>query len=160
MYGTSTFAARPLGASPLAWRRIFDALGLPTCGAQVAGQGSTESTASASFSNLVGTNGPAQAAFFSSGTLSVASSLEPLAAALWNAGSALGSSSQISGAGGAVLSTTGLVTGAGYLTGYRMRAYDQAFPANPSSGSIVQIGSRLFEWKVSLARWHPTASVP
>lgn len=160
MYGTSAFAARLFGARPLVWRLIFDALGLPTGAAQVVGQGSGGAATGAGLLNSASANGRVVAMFLSSGVFSATSSLAPKATTLWNAGSALGLASQAAGTSGAVSSSTGLATGSGYLTGYRMRAYDQAFPANPSSGSIVQIGSRLFEWKVSSARWHPTGPAP
>ncbi|HEX7865998.1 MAG TPA: hypothetical protein VF555_13685 [Variovorax sp.] len=160
MYGTSAFADRLFGARPLVWRLIFDALGLPTCAAQIVGQGYAGAATGASLLNSVGMNGRVGAMFLSSGVLFATSSLAPVATVLWNAGSALGFASRVAGASGAESSSTGLATGSGYLTGYRMRAYDQAFPANPSSGSIVQIGSRLFEWKVSSARWHSAGPAP
>lgn len=160
MYGTSAFADRPFGARPLVWRLIFDAAGLSTCAAHVVEQGSGVATAGASVLNQVSASGRVAAMFLSSGALSAVSSLMPMASAIWNAGGVLGLASQTAGAGGGVSLATGLATGAGHVTGYRMRAYDQAFPANPSSGSIVQIGVRLFEWKVSSARWHPFGPVP
>ncbi|WP_143042911.1 hypothetical protein ABL840_38635 [Variovorax sp. NFACC27] len=160
MYGTSAFAERTFGARPLVWRLIFDALGLPACASQLASQGSAEASADVGLQNPVSMDGRVEAMFLSAGALSASALSAPLATVLWNAGSALGFAAQTAGTSGALSSSAGLATGSGYLTGYRMRAYDQAFPANPSSGSIVQIGSRFFEWKVFSARWHPAAPVP
>lgn len=158
MFGTSAFAARLFGAHPLVWRLILDAAGQPTCAAQVGGQGSAGAATDAGLPNSARIDGRVEAVFLSSGMLSAASSQTPMATVLWNTGSALGFASQAAGIAGAVSSAAGLATGSGHMTGYRMRAYDQAFPANPSSGSSVQIGSRLFEWRVSSARWHAVGS--
>jgi hypothetical protein len=67
---------------------------------------------------------------------------------------------QFTGSSNAIASSGGNMTGSSYFTGYRMRAYDQDFPANPTSGSAVRIGARQFEWRASSARWHPAGPVP
>ncbi|SCX70915.1 hypothetical protein SAMN03159363_3707 [Variovorax sp. EL159] len=41
------------------------------------------------------------------------------------------------------------------LVGYRMRAYDQQFPAGIANGSTVQIGKRFYVWRSNSGRWQP-----
>ncbi|SFP44054.1 hypothetical protein SAMN05216567_106165 [Variovorax sp. OK605] len=160
MFGTTSFASLLLGASPAVWRLIFDASGSPTGAVQVDGQGSGVAATGAGLLNSVRTDGRLVAMFLTSGTSSTSASLTAKAAAAWNAGGTFGLNAQFAGASGAVASSSGQPTGAAVFTGYRMRAYDQDFPANPTSGSAVRIGARQFEWRASSARWHPAGPVP
>lgn len=160
MYGVSAFGAEPLCAAPAVWRAILEATAANALASTVEGQGVGVASTSAPVAGAASAAGGLVAVVAAATAMTVTVSMLPKGGVGWNASSISGLSAQLAGFGRALASAGGNASGASQFSGYRMWAYDQAFPANPSSGSIVQIGNRLFEWKVSSARWHPAGPAP
>ncbi|CKU98844.1 Uncharacterised protein [Mycobacterium tuberculosis] len=69
-------------------------------------------------------------------------------------------SAPLMGVGAAVISCEAMVEASAEFLGYRLRAYDQLFPANVANGDVVQIGPRLYEWLANTGRWRPAGPAP
>lgn len=155
MYGVASFGTLAFAARPQAYRAFVDAHGLAAAQAGMQGLGA----ALVSSSGLLGQAGLIQGGLVAvrgaSATLVQDSVLTGLASIVWNATGLLAQAAPVLGAGAAVVSAHGSFEASATILGYRLRAYDQLFPANVANGDQVQIGPRLFEWRANTGRWRP-----
>ncbi|WP_269759132.1 hypothetical protein [Variovorax sp. E3] len=160
MFGALTFGASTFGAKPFSGALVFEVTGLLAGRADVEGVGAGRASSTGSIEmNAEPTAGlvalrSAVALATQGATLGGQSSI------VSNVTGLASQSVPLMGVGAAIISSEGYVEAAADFQGYRLRAYDQLFPANVANGDVVQIGARLYEWRANAGRWRPAGPAP
>lgn len=160
MYGASSFGAAPFGAMPFVWRLICDASGSAAGVAAIDGQVSALASGSGLVPQAATVEGGLCAQFSSSVAISISALLTPAATIVRNTIGLATQAVGLAAVGSAFGSSSGCMPGSVAFVGYRMRAYDQQFPAGIANGSTVQIGKRFYVWRSNSGRWQPKGLVP
>ncbi|SEJ95607.1 MULTISPECIES: hypothetical protein [unclassified Variovorax] len=160
MFGALTFGASTFGAKPFSGALVIEVAGLLAAGAGVEGLGAGR----ASSGGLIEMSADARAGLVAlrsaAATATQGAVLEAQSSIVSNVSGLVSQSAPLMGMGSAVVSSEGRVEASADFLGYRLRAYDQLFPANVANGDVVQIGARLYEWRANAGRWRPAGPAP
>jgi hypothetical protein len=160
MYGALTFGASTFGAKPFSGALVVEVMGFLAANANLEGAGAGRASSSGLLEMNAYAAGGLVALRSAAGTMAQGSTLDAPASIVSNVTGLMPQSAPLIGVGAGVVSAEGYVEAVASFQGYRLRAYDQLFPANVANGDIVQIGSRLYEWRANDGRWRPAGPAP
>jgi len=155
MYGALTFGASAFGAKPFSGALVYEVAGYLAGDASLVGIGASRASSSGLLELAAYATGGLVAVRSAVGAMTQGATLEAPASIVSNVSGLMPQSAPLLGVGVGVVSSEGDVEAAADFLGYRLRAYDQLFPANVANGDVVQIGSRLYEWRANAGRWRP-----
>lgn len=160
MYGTLTFGASSFGAKPFSGALVYEVAGYLAADASLMGAGASRASSSGLLELGAYAAGGLVALRSAGGAMTQGATLGASASIVSNITGLMSQSAPLIGVGVGVVSSDGYVEAVANFLGYRLRAYDQLFPANVANGDIVQIGSRLYEWRANTGRWRPAGPAP
>ncbi|MGJ7527099.1 hypothetical protein [Variovorax sp. GB1P17] len=160
MFGALTFGASTFGAKPFSGALVIEAKGYLPATVDLAGVGAGRASSAGLFELDADAVGGLVAVRSGAGTMTQGARFDGQASIVSNVTGLVQQSAPLMGVGAAVVSADGYVEASASFLGYRLRAYDQLFPANVANGDRVQIGSRLYEWRANAGRWRPAGPAP
>ena len=155
MYGALTFGASTFGAKPFSGALVYEVAGYLPGDTNLSGAGAGRASSSGVLELDAYAVGGLAAVRSTVGAMTQGAALAAPASIVSNVSGLMPQSAPVLGVGVGVVSSEGYAQAAADFLGYRLRAYDQLFPANVANGDIVQIGSRLYEWRANAGRWRP-----
>jgi hypothetical protein len=155
IFGASTFGAKPFSGA-----LVIAAAGQLLAAVDLAGTGAARVSSTGLLAEEAVVQSHLVAMRSASGAVVNATVFEGRVSIVSNAMGLAVQSVPLLGVGAGVVSSEAYLEASASLLGYRLRAYDQLFPANVANGDKVQIGSRLYEWLANTGRWRPSGPAP
>jgi len=160
MFGALIFGASTFGAKPFSGALVIAAAGHLVAATELAGAGAGRASSSGLLAEDAVVQSHLVAMRSASGAMAQGGMVDAQVSIVSNAAGLLVQSEPLLGAGSGVVSSEGYLEASASLLGYRLRAYDQLFPANVANGDRVQVGARLYEWRANAGRWRPAGPAP
>lgn len=160
MFGALIFGASTFGAKAFSGALVIEAAGSLAAEADVAGSGAGRASSDGAMTAAAVMQSHLVAIRSAAATAAQAAAANGLASIVCNAAGIAVQSVPLFGGGSGIVSSSADLEASASLSGYRLRAYDQLFPANVANGDRVQVGARLYEWRANAGRWRPAGPAP